>query len=115
MGYEGQDFSDIAAGVSPAFIEALYAKYQADSSSVDAGWRSFFDGLEQGVGAPSWQNKRWPLTSTDDLTAGLDPTQMEPAPKPAKGGKPAPAAAAAAAPRPPISSRRRATRSARRC
>ena len=23
MGYEGQDFSDIAGGVSPAFIEAL--------------------------------------------------------------------------------------------
>mgnify|MGYP006257722103 CR=1 FL=1 len=98
MGYEGQEFSDIAAGVSPAFIETLYAKYQADQSSVDAGWRTFFEGLEQGVGAPSWQNKRWPLTSTDDLTAGLDPTQMEPAPKPAKGGKPAPAAAAAAAP-----------------
>ncbi len=98
MGYEGQEFSDIAAGVSPAFIETLYAKYQADQSSVDAGWRTFFEGLEQGVGAPSWQNTRWPLTSTDDLTAGLDPTQMEPAPKPAKGGKPAAAAPAAAAP-----------------
>ena len=29
MGYEGQDFSDIASGVSPAFIEGLYAKYQS--------------------------------------------------------------------------------------
>ncbi|KAG6384446.1 hypothetical protein SASPL_155743 [Salvia splendens] len=46
---------------------------------------------------PSWQSSRWPLTTTDDLTAGLDPTQMEPAPKPARGGKPAPAAAAPAA------------------
>ena len=98
MGYEGQDFSDIAAGVSPAFIEALYAKYQSDQSSVDLGWRSFFEGLEAGVGGPSWTNKRWPLTNTDDLTAGLDPTQMEPAPKPGRdgkgGGKPAAAPAA---------------------
>ena len=29
MGYEGQDFSDIAAGVSPAFVETLYAKFNA--------------------------------------------------------------------------------------
>jgi 2-oxoglutarate dehydrogenase E1 component len=44
MGYEGQDFGDIASGVSPAFIEGLYAKYQADQSSVDLGWRGFFEG-----------------------------------------------------------------------
>ncbi|MBI0476497.1 2-oxoglutarate dehydrogenase E1 component [Sphingomonas sp. MA1305] len=98
MGYEGQDFSDIAQGVSPAFIEALYAKFQADPASVEGGWQTFFEGLERGAGGPSWTNKRWPLTTTDDLTAGLDPTQMEPAPKPAKGGKPAPTAAAAPAP-----------------
>ncbi|WP_203310654.1 2-oxoglutarate dehydrogenase E1 component [Sphingomonas beigongshangi] len=99
MGYEGQDFSDIAQGVSPAFIEALYARFQADPTSVESGWQTFFEGLERGAGGPSWTNKRWPLTTTDDLTAGLDPTQMEPAPKPAKGGgKPAPAAAAAPAP-----------------
>ncbi len=96
MGYEGQDFSDIASGVSPAFIEALYAKYQSAPDSVEAGWRGFFEGLENGPSQPSWQSSRWPLTSTDDLTAGLDPTQMEPAPKPAKGGKPAAAAAAPA-------------------
>ncbi|WP_310596189.1 2-oxoglutarate dehydrogenase E1 component [Sphingomonas sp.] len=98
MGYEGQDFSDIAQGVSPAFIEALYAKFQTDPASVEGGWQTFFEGLERGTGGPSWTNQRWPLTTTDDLTAGLDPTQMEPAPKPAKGGKPAPAAAAAPAP-----------------
>jgi 2-oxoglutarate dehydrogenase E1 component len=95
MGYEGQDFSDIASGVSPAFIETLYAKYASDPQSVDAGWRAFFDGLETAQG-PSWESDRWPPTSTDDLTAALDPTQMEPAPKPARGAKPAPAPAAAA-------------------
>ena len=95
MGYEGQDFADIAGGVSPAFIDALYARYKASPDSVEPGWRAFFEGLEGAASGPSWENARWPLTSTDDLTAALDPTQMEPAPKPAKGGKPAPAAAPA--------------------
>jgi len=96
MGYEGQDFGDIAGGVSPAFIEALYAKYGADPASVEPQWRALFEGLD-GAQSPSWQSKRWPLTTTDDLTSALDPTQMEPAPKPAKGGaKPASAAPAAA-------------------
>ncbi|MES3107678.1 2-oxoglutarate dehydrogenase E1 component [Sphingomonas aurantiaca] len=95
MGYEGQDFSDIAAGVSPAFVETLYAKFTADPASVESGWRTFFEDLEGSAQGPSWESARWPLTTTDDLTAALDPTQMEPAPKPAKG-KPAPAAAAPA-------------------
>ena len=30
--------------------------------------------FEQG---PSWQRKGWPLATTDDLTAALDPTQMQ--------------------------------------
>jgi 2-oxoglutarate dehydrogenase E1 component len=95
MGYEGQDFSDIAGGVSPAFVDTLYAKYRNDPSSLEPGWREFFDGLEGAATGPSWAKTNWPLTDTDALTAGLDPTQMEPAPKPAKGGKPAPAAVAA--------------------
>ena len=94
MGYEGQDFSDIAGGVSPQFIEALYARYQASPDDIEPQWRGLFEGLD-GASGPSWASKTWPLTSTDDLTAALDPTQMEPAAKPAKGGKPAPAAAPA--------------------
>ncbi|RZM19904.1 MAG: 2-oxoglutarate dehydrogenase E1 component, partial [Sphingomonas sp.] len=83
--------------VSPAFVETLYAKFTADPASVESGWRTFFEGLEGSAQGPSWESARWPLTTTDDLTAALDPTQMEPAPKPAKGGgKPAPAAAAPA-------------------
>ncbi|MFX7140305.1 hypothetical protein ABTH88_20475, partial [Acinetobacter baumannii] len=50
---------------------------------------------------PSWGNPAWPGSATDDLTAALDPTQMEPAPaKPqgpkAGGAKPATGAAPAA-------------------
>ncbi|HWV02508.1 MAG TPA: 2-oxoglutarate dehydrogenase E1 component, partial [Devosia sp.] len=93
MGYEGQDFSDIAGGVSPAFVETLYKRFKSDPASVEPGWRGWFEGLESTVTGPSWRQANWPLATTDDLTAALDPTQMEPAPKPAKGGKPAAAAA----------------------
>ncbi len=98
MGQEGQDFSEIAGGVSPAFVDTLYARFQSDPSSVEPGWRSFFEGLEGSVAGPSWGNPTWPPKDTDDLTSALDPTQMEPAPKPAKGGKPAAAPAAGPAP-----------------
>ncbi len=95
MGYETRDFSEIAAGVSPGFVEGLYAKYKTAPDSVEQGWREFFDGLEGSMAGPSWGNPAWPPTTTDDLTAALDPTQMEPAPRPAKAGKPSTAPAAA--------------------
>ena len=95
MGFEGQDFSEIAAGVSPAFIETLFRRYQADPGSVEAGWRSWFEGLEGAVASPSWARDNWPPADTDPLTAALDPTQMEPAAKPARGGSAKPAVAAA--------------------
>ncbi|CAN5790677.1 2-oxoglutarate dehydrogenase E1 component [soil metagenome] len=95
MGYEGQDFAEIAGGVSPAFIESLYERYKLSPDSVEPSWRAWFEGLEGSSQGPSWEQASWPLSSTDDLTAALDPTQMEPAPKPAKGGaKPAAPAAA---------------------
>ncbi len=95
MGYEGQDFSDIAGQVSPGFVDALFARYKASPDSVEPDWRGFFEGLEGAVTGPSWANATWPPAITDDLTAALDPTQMEPAPKPAKPG-----AARASAPAP---------------
>ncbi len=47
-------------------------------------------GAEQEQG-PSWQRKGWPLDISDDLTASMDPTQMQVAVKAAaeKAGKPA--------------------------
>lgn len=95
MGYEGLDFDDIAGGVSPGFVEALYKRYKTDPNSIEPGWRSWFEGLEHSASGPSWANPAWPPKDTDALTAALDPTQMEPAPaKPAKGA-PAPAPAPA--------------------
>ncbi|GAA0314141.1 2-oxoglutarate dehydrogenase E1 component [Sphingomonas oligophenolica] len=99
MGYEGQDFAEIAGGVSPAFIETLYARYKVSPDSVEPSWRSWFEGLEGSAQGPSWEQANWPVSTTDDLTAALDPTQMEPAPKPVKGGARAAAAPVAAAPR----------------
>ncbi len=95
MGYEGQDFEALAGSVSPAFIETLYARYKVSPDDVEPGWRGFFEGLEGSDQGPSWQQANWPLTATDDLTAALDPSQMEPAAKPAKATAPKPAAAAA--------------------
>jgi 2-oxoglutarate dehydrogenase E1 component len=92
MGYEGLDFDDIAGGVSPGFVEQLYRRYKADPTGIEPGWRTWFEGLENSASGPSWANPAWPLADTDALTAGLDPTQMEPAAKPAKAS-PAPAAA----------------------
>ena len=99
MGFEGMDFGDVG-GVSPSFVEALYRQYAADPGSVEPGWQRWFEGLEAAQSGPSWARRNWPPAETDALTAALDPTQMEPAPKPARGAKPAPAAAAAAAPAP---------------
>ncbi|TKD50860.1 2-oxoglutarate dehydrogenase E1 component [Sphingomonas baiyangensis] len=96
MGYEGQDFSDIAGGVSPAFVDAMYARFKADAASIEPGWRAFFEGLENTATGPSWARDNWPLKDTDALTAALDPTQMEPAPRAPKGGTPAPKPAAPA-------------------
>ena len=98
MGNESHDFTDIAAGVSAAFVDALYARFKADPSSVEAGWRGFFAGLEGSASGPSWGNAAWPPKATDDLTAALDPTQMEPLGRPAKPKASSDGAGAIAAP-----------------
>ncbi|MBS0478440.1 MAG: 2-oxoglutarate dehydrogenase E1 component [Proteobacteria bacterium] len=94
MGYEGQDFSEIAGGVSPAFIDTLYKRFRESPDSVEPSWRGWFEGLESGPSGASWSNPAWPPAATDDLTAALDPTQMEPAAKPARTATPAAPASA---------------------
>jgi len=84
MGYEGELPVGIE-GASPRFVEALYEKFRSDPASVDPGWARYFSGLEVGAvrAQPSWTRRNWPLSTTDALTAGLDPTQMSlEAPKP---------------------------------
>src|SRR6187551_2726450 len=93
MGIEGVEF-DGPEGVSASFVEALYRQYRADKASVEPSWQDYFAGVEAEVSGPSWANPNWPPTTTDALTAGLDPTQMAAAAKPAR---PAPAVSAASA------------------
>ena len=60
------------------------------------GFESHEFEVEQG---PSWARPNWPLSDTDDLTAALDPTQMQVAVKAAAkaAGKPMAEADVAAA------------------
>ncbi|HWJ71129.1 MAG TPA: 2-oxoglutarate dehydrogenase E1 component [Sphingobium sp.] len=53
-----------------------------------------FTGMTEVEQGPSWARKGWPLEATDDLTAALDPTQMQVAVKAAaaKAGTPLPEA-----------------------
>jgi 2-oxoglutarate dehydrogenase E1 component len=76
----GADMDRIAAleGVSPQFVETLYDQYVADPLSVDQGWQDYFAALESGIQAtgPSWGRTDWPLRPNDDLTTGLDGSDM---------------------------------------
>jgi 2-oxoglutarate dehydrogenase E1 component len=74
--------ADEGAGLSPGFVEALYARYLADPNSVDPGWIRYFAGLEKQVSSrPSWVHKSWPLEPADPNIAALDPTKMALEPK----------------------------------
>lgn len=76
----GADLDRIAAleGVSPQFVENLYEQYAADPTSVDQGWQEYFQTLEAGIQktGPSWSRSDWPLRPDDDLTTGLDGSDM---------------------------------------
>jgi len=87
MGIEGVGF-DGPEGVSASFVEALYRQYRADKSSVEPSWADYFAGIDAAVSGPSWAKPNWPPVATDALTAGLDPTQMASASKPAKAVPP---------------------------
>ena len=82
MGFEGQDFDDIASGVSPGFVEGLYRVFQVSPEKVEPAWRNWFEGLDASASGPSWAKANWPVQTTDALTAALDPMQMTIEPKP---------------------------------
>ena len=74
MGYEGSDFDEISAGVSPAFVETLYRAIPAPSDSVEPGWRGYFEGLEAGGVGPELGNAPTGRRATPTtLTAGARP------------------------------------------
>ena len=66
-------------GANAAYIEDLYARYQADPHSVDAEWQTFFGALNDDAQAvkksaegASWQRKNWPIAANGELISALD-------------------------------------------
>ncbi|MGB6416106.1 MAG: 2-oxoglutarate dehydrogenase E1 component, partial [Pseudolabrys sp.] len=66
-------------GGNAAYIEDLYAKYEADPAAVDAEWRAFFQSLKdekadvvKNAQGASWQRPNWPVQPNGDLVAALD-------------------------------------------
>ncbi len=66
-------------GGNAAYIEDLYAKYEADPAAVDAEWQEFFKSLKddgadvtKSAKGASWQKPNWPLRPNGDLVAALD-------------------------------------------
>jgi 2-oxoglutarate dehydrogenase E1 component len=71
--------SSFLYGGNAAYIDDLYARYEADPQAVDAQWQSFFAGLRDEAGdvaknarGPSWQRPDWPPLERSDLIAALD-------------------------------------------
>ena len=78
--------SSFLQGHNAEYVEALQARYAEDPSSVDAGWRAFFEGLGESASdatraarGPSWVRADWPPVPNDDLVAALDGQWAEPA------------------------------------
>jgi 2-oxoglutarate dehydrogenase E1 component len=66
-------------GGNAAYIEDLYAKYQANPAAVDAEWRAFFEALKDDGAAvtkaaqgASWKKPNWPVRPSGDLVSALD-------------------------------------------
>lgn len=66
-------------GGNAAYIEDLYARYEADPKSVDEQWQSFFGALQDDKEAvlknakgASWEKPNWPIHANGELISALD-------------------------------------------
>jgi 2-oxoglutarate dehydrogenase E1 component len=66
-------------GGNGAYIDDLYARYQADPESVDTEWRDFFRSLKDDASdaaknayGPSWKQPNWPQPARGELISALD-------------------------------------------
>src|SRR5471032_287766 len=66
-------------GSNAAYIEDLYAKYEADPGAVDAAWQVFFQSLKdesadvsKAAKGASWKKPNWPQRPDGDLVSALD-------------------------------------------
>src|SRR5580698_3522432 len=89
-------------GTNAAYVEQMYAAWQADPNSVDESWQAYFaQAGEQGLSptqlgrGPAWKRDAKPQIPASDLIAAL--TGQDPPATAAKPGKGKPAASAPAA------------------
>ena len=66
-------------GGNAAYIDDLYARYQADTYAVDTEWQAFFQSLKddgadvaRNARGPSWRKPNWPQPARNEFTAALD-------------------------------------------
>ncbi len=66
-------------GGNAAYIEDLYARYEADPASVDAQWQAFFSSLGddrkdvvKNAEGPSWSKPNWPIAANGELISAMD-------------------------------------------
>ena len=66
-------------GGNAAYIEELYARYEADPNSVDRQWQDFFAALKDDPAAiagnakgASWKKPNWPIAANGELVSALD-------------------------------------------
>ncbi|TIO06617.1 2-oxoglutarate dehydrogenase E1 component [Mesorhizobium sp.] len=66
-------------GGNADYIDALYAAYEEDPSSVDPEWQDFFAALKDDAGdvrknakGASWARPSWPLQANGELVSALD-------------------------------------------
>ncbi|MDH6231440.1 2-oxoglutarate dehydrogenase E1 component [Mesorhizobium soli] len=66
-------------GGNADYIDALYAAYEADPSSVDPQWQDFFaslkdsaDDVRKNAQGASWSKPSWPLQANGELVSALD-------------------------------------------
>ena len=70
------EIHSVLSGSNARYLEAQYARYEADPSSVAPDWREFFeretDAADAAFDGPSWARKDWPPKVNGELTAALD-------------------------------------------
>lgn len=66
-------------GASAAYVEALYADWQEDASSVTAEWQDFFGSLgdagadvAKAAAGASWAKRHWPIHANGEMVSALD-------------------------------------------
>ena len=76
---EAMEATSFLTGSNAGFVEAMYAEYVRNPSSVSPEWRAFFEDLgkpdqevQKQVAGPSWKRRDWPPAKNGELISALD-------------------------------------------